>query len=638
MVQFPIDEADIISQVSREYDESIEFTHLKRDLFKRRDSLYLGIDNSDTKVYVRLVYSVVDTMLALEMDDKRSVIFHWRQWGMDEYADSVNNCAKYDYEQMWCETKKYFARKHKYLKGVGIEVMDWWDKTLDVPTYKVISPMVWCPDWFAWVNNWPRYHWFEYQAQRWELENDDTFFGIDTLLTQEQLDSLARQERTETYWNRELNQIPSNNTSDILSLYYHYTIIKGIKYLVVLGNDRTTICKFEEVPAITDIEKKDKTKIQFPVICRYFRPLENDPFGVSVPDLLEDKQTMMQLFLNLNRIKAEHEAYWDMFLFDPDKIDVDNFKIPTLWPKYVPVSWLAWLNSTPMTPVAKQQVSPDAYNMPSILMSESTLTLGMDQRTLWTTPSGTPITKWENIRVQANSNMRLLLWLKWDNIAEKQFWGIWYRYYLLYFNKEKSFRLNDGLWWQYYSIAKKDFKWLTDIDIEIIAESDLDTLKEKEKIAFMAVSNMILSDPTITPNTKKFIQRELMILNWIPKEKAMAIIPPSQEEQQAYLDLELLNRNEMPSKITDMAEDHWTYVVIYQRALDTDAKWKAIQARLMAAKMAFENSKQMAAEQQQMWQEQPQQWWATNKSISNMLVNDMIQWQGQSSMPSLETI
>jgi hypothetical protein len=48
--------------------------------------------------------------------------------------------------------------------------------------------------------------------------------------------------------------------------------------LVVLGNDRSIICKFEEVPAITDIEKKDKTKIQFPVITRYFRPLENDPY------------------------------------------------------------------------------------------------------------------------------------------------------------------------------------------------------------------------------------------------------------------------------------------------------------------------------------------------------------------------
>jgi len=64
----------------------------------------------------------------------------------------------------------------------------------------------------------------------------------------------------------------------------------------------------EEVPARTDIERKDFTKIQFPVVRRYWRPLENDPFGIAVPDLLEDKQTMIQLFLNLNKIKAEHEA------------------------------------------------------------------------------------------------------------------------------------------------------------------------------------------------------------------------------------------------------------------------------------------------------------------------------------------
>jgi len=75
-----LDEQDIINQINDEYDESIQFTQLKRDLFKRRDSLYLGIADSDNKVYVRLIYAVVDTMLALEMGDKRSVIFSGRRF------------------------------------------------------------------------------------------------------------------------------------------------------------------------------------------------------------------------------------------------------------------------------------------------------------------------------------------------------------------------------------------------------------------------------------------------------------------------------------------------------------------------------------------------------------------------------
>lgn len=68
----------------------------------------------------------------------------------------------------------------------------------------------------------------------------------------------------------------------------------------------------------------------------------------------------------------------------------------------------------------------------------------------------------------------------------------------------------------------------------------------------------------------------------------------------------------MPPKIQDMSEDHWTYITIYQRAYNTDAKWKAIQQRQMALKMSGQ------AEPQQPMQQ-------GNKAMSNMMVNDMLQ-------------
>lgn len=44
---------------------------------------------------------------------------------------------------------------------------------------------------------------------------------------------------------------------------------------------------------------------------------------------MEDKQRMMQLFLNLNKIKAEYEAYGDIFFYDPDVVkNIDTLKIP----------------------------------------------------------------------------------------------------------------------------------------------------------------------------------------------------------------------------------------------------------------------------------------------------------------------
>jgi len=48
---------------------------------------------------------------------------------------------------------------------------------------------------------------------------------------------------------------------------------------------------------------------------------------------------------------------------------------------------------------------------------------------------------------------------------------------------------------------------------------------------------------------------------------------------QAKLDLELLNRDMEVADIEDLEEDHMTYIVVYGKAMDTDARNTAIQAR-----------------------------------------------------------
>jgi hypothetical protein len=55
-----------------------------------------------------------------------------------------------------------------------------------------------------------------------------------------------------------------------------------------------------------------------------------------------------------------------------------------------------------------------------------------------------------------------------------------------------------------------------------------------------------------------------------------------QEYDKAMLDLELLNNNEDVGEITDMAENHKIYIQVYQQALDTKAKAKAIMRRKQA--------------------------------------------------------
>jgi hypothetical protein len=65
----------------------------------------------------------------------------------------------------------------------------------------------------------------------------------------------------------------------------------------------------------------------------------------------------------------------------------------------------------------------------------------------------------------------------------------------------------------------------------------------------------------------------------------------------AMRQLELLNRNEDLEPITDIQSDHDAYLAIYKQAIDTPAKFKAIQSRLLAKMEKDAMMKQQAMQQ-----------------------------------------
>jgi hypothetical protein len=90
------------------------------------------------------------------------------------------------------------------------------------------------------------------------------------------------------------------------------------------------LIRFQEIKAVRDEEKKDPSLIPFPVVTRNWIEKRGDPYGVCVADILEDKQRMIQLFMNLNKIKAENEAWGDIFFYDPNVVkNIESLKIPS---------------------------------------------------------------------------------------------------------------------------------------------------------------------------------------------------------------------------------------------------------------------------------------------------------------------
>jgi len=115
----------------------------------------------------------------------------------------------------------------------------------------------------------------------------------------------------------------------MIPVHYCYTTFGGDKRFVVTACDHGTVIKMQKIEAVFEEEKKDKQNIEFPVFTFQYSPLEYDPFGVSIPDLISDKQRGMQLLLNLERIKAENEARGDMFVVDTTKVNIKDLKKPS---------------------------------------------------------------------------------------------------------------------------------------------------------------------------------------------------------------------------------------------------------------------------------------------------------------------
>ena len=575
--RLPISADKIIEHVEKEYQSSLFFTEAKRQLYKKRKMLYMNIEDQDKKIYSRLIFSTIETLLALYVKSWPTANFSVNGEFFDETEKTIKMVAESDFERMELWEKDERANFHSFFYGTSIKVLDGFDTQTKNPECVVISPMQWVCDPQASINLKDRFHGFELQVDKSSLTEDWGYFNLDKLEPWEW--RLSEEDRESSQDVRHLND--DYGTHGLYNIYHHYTIINGQKYLITLGNSRKLLIRCEELTPKNKEQKKNPRLIKFPVVVGNWIPTEFDRWGISICDILEDKQTAIQLFMNLNRIKAENEAWGDIFLYDPDIIEnIDELKMPKLWPKYIKASRLnQW--GTPMLEVPRGNIKSDAFNMPNVVKQQWFLELGLDERSLWVSGE-TPITATENQRVQANANLRQILGLKRRARSEALFRKLWYESYQECFYGKKKIKVPWRYGGRYLELESKDF--IVEDSVEVIIEFALDVEEknDKVKLEMLAMRDAFMNDPQKSDISKRIFERELFKLQGFSPEKIALFSEKTLEEEQAELDLELLNRNEELEPIADLNENHLVYLEIYKRAKDTPAKQKAILARRMA--------------------------------------------------------
>lgn len=198
---------------------------------------------------------------------------------------------------------------------------------------------------------------------------------------------------------------------------------------------------------------------------------------------------------------------------------------------------------TPMLEVPRGSIKSDAFNMPQVVKQQGFLDIGLDERSLGISGE-TPITATENQRVQANANLRQLLGLKRRARAEKLFWEVWYESYQECFYGKKKLKIAGRYGGRYLELQAKDFLVDESVDIQIEFAIDVEEKNEKTKLEMLAMRDAFLQDPTKSDIAKRIFERELFKLQGFSQEKISIFSEKTLEEEQAELDLELLNRGE----------------------------------------------------------------------------------------------
>lgn len=578
-----MDKQDFLRHIREEVELSREFVSEKRELFRNRLRQYIEPNKDEEKIDSNLIYSAINTSVAISYADKLNVAFEPRKFWEEEYADNLTEVANFDYDEMNMPIINFQKEWDRHFFGVGLRVKSGWDINRNCPIFTVKDPLSWLPDPRGNHIDPFRFHYFEEEMTKDSMTKD---YGFDESAVEQAGIQVNRDTESSRQYkddaqalNTEMEEDIDNPVTAVINWYTEY---KGVKYAITVDDDIKNILRMVEIEPVLNEEKKDQSLIEYPVIVSYYSPLRWDPYGVSLCDLMEDKQKAVKILSNLRLISAKFATFGQQFLYDWRAIkNIQDLKKPSINPKYIAFDGKSWVPiSNALYPVPRENIMADSFNVSNDIITQVYKDTGMDARTLWVQGEKN-ITLGESQQIQSNANVRLGLNMAINFWSEKKFWKLWLRCYNEYFSGADRKFVRITTWFESISteFRKDDFMAIQDPNIIIDSESNISAKREKIRIAFQAQLPVLMADPSIPQISKTYALRYSLRLNGIPKDmiKVMTFNPT---EVSARNKLILINNNnEEWAKIDSMDEDHLTYKLIFQSAIDNETKIKAIRKR-----------------------------------------------------------
>lgn len=607
----------ILSKVMKELQDSYNYTELKRQ--KKRDQLklYVNQDKEPERISDNSLYSAMQSWMATTTSDQKSVAWLGRDWMDENIAENLNHLSKFDWEEMDMPEHEIKRRWNEGMFGLSILQKKGWKHNR--PVWEVRDPLAWLPDKKGWLRSRNfSYMYFDIDAPVHTLKEEDGYFNLDIVEEAWAGSTITLQNDIAQCVPRNIQTgIPESDGNELVNIKDGYTKINWIPYCVTVCNQ--IIIRFEAIKAVTKAEKEDPTEIDFPVILRYFSPIPNDPFGISLADLVEDEQMAMTILKNLKLIQEKDLSLGDTVLVSNQvKNRTDLLKAPSLTRRrFISVDSENVQNMTATIP--KSQGSSDWYNFEQKLRSDTQLATGISNVQAWVTED-TKRTASEIQASQRNANARFLLGFQIQLVADKDFWRLWYRCYQEYMSdtSEKVVRITSGLTPKVSVFNRKDIT-IQDPDVVLDSEENIKRINNDIRDAWIASYNFYMQDTEIPTISKALFKRKYyQIVLKVTKEEAYEKVPTSAQELFAWEDVKSLNRGN--KVFPDQSIDPYTMLIIGQSAEDSKQKFAYVE---MCKLMIIMNQQQASVAQTSSTASQ------TQAQVTNNMMQESNQPQNQ---------
>lgn len=558
----------ILNQIKREWTYSWTFIQPKWDKWLVRLKLYNNQKRNVMDIGDPLLFTILQTWLASMYSDELTVAFRGRNVGDDDQAETQTQLAQYDAGEMRKAELDYTWMWHTGFFGRGLILLNTFDVNTKTPLPENIDPLTFlrdpdctniCGDRLG--RGSARFFGREIRVSQLELEqHSDIYKNIqglpelsdDNKITPVQNNLRIRQSAAGYDVLRQA--MTGDNAAHILVEWF--THWNGKKVIVTCASNFNTIIRVQEI----ELE-------EWPIAERTLFPTADDYDGVSICDLVEDKQRARAKIINLSLKGVEAGVYPD-YIYNNQLIKNKAALAKIEFNKYTGVPGNP---NNAIVQIERKQVSADVNWMLSLMdtaAQKSTATSDIQQGGM--TDTVRSATEIENSAQGADN--RYSLAQKIFGWSEKRFWRLWYKLYDIYFAPSgidsKVLRLEGPLGSTWKTITREDVIGEEDPDIYVESKKISDADKMNRVNMLMGFMNQgVAMDPGFN---KRFALKQIGRAMTITEDELNRFLPQTFDEYEAEEENLLLNQNKLP-KIS-ISQNHMVHIEIHTKAVDNTAR------------------------------------------------------------------